>query len=87
MARYDTILIVLQLLFLLFLLQPQAMAAPSGTKTRFGGAVSSLDPAALEEFSFLGWGPSCSAAIRHIKFPAKGGGFVTYPFNFSQGSG
>ncbi len=74
MVRYDTILVMAVLLFWLFLLQPQALAAPSQTKTRFGGSASVLDTGLLEEFSFLGWGQACSAAVRHIQLPARGEG-------------
>ncbi|MEK7657558.1 MAG: hypothetical protein AAB412_07350, partial [Elusimicrobiota bacterium] len=61
-------------LLLLSILQSQALAAPTQTKTRFVGSGSVLDTGPLEEFSFLGWGQACSAAVRHIQLPAKGEG-------------
>lgn len=59
------------LLVLLFLFQVPAFAGPAKSGIRFQGSSSSFSPGKLEEFSFLGWGPSCSAALRHVKYPDK----------------
>lgn len=61
------------LLAFLLLLSP-AFAKPPKSQPQFKGSVSSFAPDSLEEFSFLGWAGSCSAALRHLRHPAKGEG-------------
>ena len=56
------------------------IAADGGvTKTGVDGGRSTLKNAAVSE--------CVQRQIAKLKFPAKGGGIVNYPFNFSQGSG
>jgi len=55
--------------------------APAGevTKTAVDSGRSTLKNAAVSD--------CVMRQIAKLKFPAKGGGFVNYPFNFSQGGG
>ena len=52
-------------LLLLFLANPAWAATPKFAAS--GG--TAVPPQAHDEFSFLGWGDSCSAALSHVRYP------------------
>jgi len=70
-------------LLLSWLLAPPARSAEPKV---VGGAVSIERQKAHDEFSFIGWGPSCSAALQIVSYPPFGAGMVGEPSAWKFGS-